>query len=52
MKSFFNIIYKHKKQNIFLFMEGKRTIESLGPTITESVKLGQNFTLKPKPEFI
>lgn len=52
MKSLFNIIYKHKKQNIFLYMEGKRTIDSLGPTITENVKLGQNFTLKPKPEFI
>jgi hypothetical protein len=52
MKSLFKLIYKQKKQNIFTFMEGKRTIESQGPHITFSTKLGQNFTLKSKPDFI
>lgn len=52
MKSLFNIIYKHKKQNIFLFMEGKRTIESHGPIITQTSKVGQNFILKSKPDFV
>ena len=48
MKSLFNLIYKHKKQNIFSFIQAKRTIDSQGPQITQPTKLGQNFTLKEK----